>query len=481
MKNRGVKLVILAGVLALLLGGFLLISHRNASKNADDVIAAIDGNSISTLSWTADGKTLTLQNTDKGWVYLADSAFPVDQSVPQAMVSALAKITANDSFSNSEDLSSYGLKDPVLSVTVTLKDKTTDTLAFGEQNAMTKDYYLLWNGDAGKVWTVDATLHDAFAHTLFDMVQKEALPDFGEVTGFTITQDQSTLAMQWEDDGDKYCYTDEYHWFLQKDDGLTPLDTGNVKNLYSKVTGLTWISCVNYKANADEMVSYGLSGADTLRVTLTYTPNESSSGDSSSNSSSDGQAAKTFTLLIGSQTDGGCYASLDGSSMVYLIDSSTAQALQDASWDSLRSKYICLMNWNTVSSMDITLNSSVHSIVFEGAAAAGSSDSSQSSNTQAENIYTCNGTKLNSDAVESVLSAIKTLSSDAETSQAPQGQAVISFTFHRNTSNLNLMTLTLYPFNGKEYQVSFNGETRYLIPQDSVEDLLNLTKELFPD
>ena len=183
-----------------------------------------------------------------------------------------ADIIETDSFNaNAVSLADYGLDEPALTITATDADGTAYTFSIGDQNEVTQEYYLLYNGDSSKVYMVDSTLQDTFSLGLYDMVQMESLPMFGTVTGLSVTQPGGSVSVSYVEDSESLYYDSSVHWFLEQEDGTQlALDTGKVTSLTSSVTGLTWISGVNYDADDQELAAWGLDEDTAVKVVLTY-------------------------------------------------------------------------------------------------------------------------------------------------------------------------------------------------------------------
>ena len=72
------------------------------------------------------------------------------------MTGALSGLTASRVLDEPETLADYGLDDPSLTITATDGDGTAYTFAIGDQNEVTQEYYLLYNGEEDKVYLVDS-------------------------------------------------------------------------------------------------------------------------------------------------------------------------------------------------------------------------------------------------------------------------------------------------------------------------------------
>ncbi|HPE16376.1 MAG TPA: DUF4340 domain-containing protein [Oscillospiraceae bacterium] len=486
--QRGMKLILLLVVLVLAVGGYLVVSHFAAeSEGTDDAavsVASFSGDDVTALRFGPAENTLTLERDGDVWRYAGDpDVFPLNQSIPEKMLGAVAEITASRVIEDPEDLAEYGLDTPGSSLTVTTADGGGHSFAFGDTNDVTGEIYMLADGDASKVYLVSSDLPDAFSYSLCDMAQKETLPVFGTVRGVSVSTGGKTLQLSYEEQNGNLAWTDYYHWFLEDGATYLPLDTEKVSSLYKNVTGLVFLSCVSYNADDDTLAGYGLGDGAAALVTLQHVTTDSvdtGETDADGNAVTEQQTSwNTFTLRIGNRTDDGYYAALSGSRMVYLIDTDAAEALLTADYASLRPDRFCRMDWDTVTSMDVTLSGETYTISFDGtqdvevspAPTEGADASSDDTQTQTANGYTCGGTALDADAVESFLDCVSGLVLQEEAGSVSAGTPEIGIVIHRNASVFPTLTLTLSPLGSDQALAVFQGES-LLVSRESEENLL---------
>ena len=426
--KRGSKLLLLCGALVVL--GASYVAVRQLAVDPDELeetISLAGPASPQSLTWTDDSGTLTLNHGESGWSYADDSAFPLDQTVPEDMTAALSAAAATRQIDTPESLEDYGLDAPVLTITAQDEDGTEYSYAFGDVNELTGEYYLLYNGEEDTVYLVGSDLHDAFNYDLYDMVEMETLPEFGSVTGLSVDQPEGSLTLRYEEDGSGLSYNPDNHWFLEQGDSLR--DSAAVVP-------------ATYTAAIDE-------GEETAEE-------------------------ETFVLRLGSTSDEGTYAMLEGSTMVYLTDSETADSLRYASYSSLRSDSICSMDWDTVDRLDITLDGTTYTISFDV------TETEEDGETVTDTLYTWDGQELDSSDVESMLSAINGLTATGDSSGSGGETQLVSFTFHRNTEDqFAQLTLTLSAWDTGSCLASFTGEGSRLVDRSAVTDLTEQIQALF--
>lgn len=466
--KRGSKLLLLCGALVVL--GASYVAVRQLAVDPDELeetISLAGPASPQSLTWTDDSGTLTLNHGESGWSYADDSAFPLDQTVPEDMTAALSAAAATRQIDTPESLEDYGLDAPVLTITAQDEDGTEYSYAFGDVNELTGEYYLLYNGEEDTVYLVGSDLHDAFNYDLYDMVEMETLPEFGSVTGLSVDQPEGSLTLRYEEDGSGLSYDPDNHWFLEQGDSLLALDAGKVSSLTSAITGLYWKSCVTYDVDDQELAAWGL-GDSAAVVTATYT--------AAIDEGEETAEEETFVLRLGSTSDEGTYAMLEGSTMVYLIDSETADSLRYASYSSLRSDNICSMDWDTVDRLDITLDGTTYTISFDV------TETEEDGETVTDTLYTWDGQELDSSDVENMLSAINGLTATGDSSGSGGETQLVSFTFHRNTEDqFAQLTLTLSAWDTGSCLASFTGEGSRLVDRSAVTGLTEQIQTLFTE
>lgn len=477
--NRGKKLIILGCALVVLGAGYAVARTVYADPTEEDEgVALTVPEDTARLEWTRDGTTLALVKEEDSWSYADDDAFPLDQSVPEDMTSVLSGLTASRVLDAPEELADYGLDEPALTITATDADGTAYTFSIGDQNEVTQEYYLLYNGDSSKVYMVDSTLQDTFSLGLYDMVQMESLPMFGTVTGLSVTQPGGSVSVSYVEDSESLYYDSSVHWFLEQEDGTQlALDTGKVTSLTSSVTGLTWISCVNYDADDQELAAWGLDEDTAVKVVLTYQPASSEDDEEESDTEAEPQ---TFVLYLGNDTDEGTYARLADSRMVYLIDSSTADSLRYTSYSSLRSAEICSVDWNTVDRLEVTVDGTTNTISFDEQEQETTADGGDTV-TETVPLYTWNGAEMDTTSVESMLDAIDALSVTGDFNGENQGELLASFTIYRDSTYFTELTLELYAYDTSSCLAVFNGGTPRLVDRSAVTTLTDALDNLFTE
>lgn len=344
MKKR-TTLIILVAVLVVGIGGYFLVSALTGQpetapeETTPQKIAELDAGTITAMRWQFLGEDLRLEKQGDAWTYPADDAFPLTASVPTAMVTAAAGLQAVETVNGAGELSEYGLDEPGLTVVITTADGSETTFTVGSYNSFKEAYYLQMNGGTDTLWLVDGTFPDAFAYTLFDMIEMESIPTITYVQQVEITANGETLLLQQPEDTAALGTDEKTVWFTEVEDALKPLDATKVATLYNLLAEMAWQSCVAYNATDADLPTCGLD-EPAITATLNY---EIRTSQPTGETDEDGSEITeevvtplTFTLIIGGESDdGGRYAKMPGSPMVYTISAELANSLQQASYATL--------------------------------------------------------------------------------------------------------------------------------------------------
>lgn len=460
--KRAKKLLILLGILIVVCAAAFAASKLNPELNtgSDDTessaVFTLDADSVTALSFKYTG-SLSFERDDGTWYSNDDPDFPLDGTRIDRMVSAISSITAERTIDEPSALSEYGLSDPICQVTVSTGSGGQSVLSFGSEAELGGSRYMS-TGD-GKVYLVDKNIIDSFDCGLYDLVTKELLPDMSNIVSFTVESGDSHYELDHiENSG--LAYSDDYVWFYKDGDDYLTLDTALTKAFTGKITGLTWGECVNYKADDDDLKSYGLA-KPTAIVKVNYIESSevaTSMTDSDGNTIYDTQETEhTFKLEIGGYLDDKCYARIAGSQMVYLIDGTICDNLLHATYESLQPDEVLDMDWDTVDSVDVDLPNS--SAAF-----------TKSENADGETSWLLDGEEKELQPILDRLNEM--LPSDSGSEKEPGANALLRFTFHRNTDKFKSVVLEFYDYDSSNCLVSLDGTARLLVARSDFSAVL---------
>ncbi|MCD8375810.1 MAG: DUF4340 domain-containing protein [Oscillospiraceae bacterium] len=478
--KRGKKLGVLLLALAVLCGAAVLISQLtkdSAQATEEDeavTILEVDSSQVTQLSWTYT-ESLSFTYDGENWTYTEDEDFPLDESCLEDMLDALNGLAASKTIENVEDYEQYGLEDPAC--TVTVEGESQVVLKIGDESSSGESLYVSL-GD-GNVYMVDASLLDSFACGLYDLVDTESIPSMSNVVSLAIdAQGQSMEIVYLEDSG--LAYSDSYVWFLSGEDGYTTLDTELTETLLETFTGLSWASCVDY--DAQDLSPYGLDDpAATVTVTYTVTTEvETNETDDDGNAVTETvESEETFTLEIGDYADSSCYARIAGSGMVYLVDAAVSDMALYTTAEDLLPDDILLMDWDGVSSVDVTLDGETYTFLKETVLVEDEDSEDEETEETYETVWTVDGTEVDGASIWDALDALASTGSGSGLST--DRTVEISFTIYQDNENYPQVELTFYQYDSSSCLVSLNGEARLFVSRSDIVSLAELVNETVLD
>ena len=325
MKGKKKRLVFLFALTAVLLAGYYGISviSENSKKSAENTgpeAAFTSMENIRDISYSYENETVNLALENEVWISADDPDFPLDQSYPKAMALAFQSVASKEIVKNPESLVEYGLDSPWLSITVKNEQKS-ETFELGSLSGFLNQYYMLYNGDRETVRTLDPDLAGVFSHSLYSMVDGIKIPPINNFKSFSVKSANGgvdPVLRERTDAGENAPLL----WFKADDTNKeNPFDNTKIKELIQNLTGLAMDNCLTYKASAEELLAYGLSEPETA-VSVVYSPTEGNE--------------KTFDIIFGKASEEGYYASLPGSSFVYIVDKAAVNALSGANYEALQ-------------------------------------------------------------------------------------------------------------------------------------------------
>ncbi|MBQ1552065.1 MAG: DUF4340 domain-containing protein [Clostridia bacterium] len=329
--KKSVKLIILFAVLAVAVGGYILVSRLFSDKEKELVtypVAEFDASAVSDVEWSRrDSGGKALSRDGEKWVYRDDSALPVDGDKVTSMLSALAGAVAGPVVKETRegaDLSSFGLDEPYFSVTAKTADGTSVTVKLGELNDYSGKRYLVSTALEG-VYLADAAFADGFPSDERELVLKETVPSPAALVSYTVKNGETVSTVKHYSSGNPDYYTDTYKYFLVSGDKETPVDPSVADGIYSALFNLSWQSVAAYNVKDEDLALYGLD-APVSEVTATYTVTEtvSKQAEDGSYGAETETHDETYTLCFGSDAEDGVYARLGEGNIVYTVSGATA-------------------------------------------------------------------------------------------------------------------------------------------------------------
>lgn len=443
----------------------------------------IEASDIEAISWSGDGGSGSIRRADSegSWAVPDDGAAELDGDRCEALATALASAGVERTIDADEITEEMGLDDPDATVDITTTDGAQIHLTLSDPTGEGSTCYArLGDSDADGAYLLTVgTLAQTFDISLNDLYAEESGPASTGVVSLTVERPSGTLTLShYEGGNEELSYTDEYTWFAADGDG-TPVavDESDASELVDIVNDVAWETCVD--ATYDGTTDYGLD-TPALTATLSYvTTTFENAGDTDGDGADDYESVDTpgsFSLVVGDQApDGDYYAQPQGSSKVYILSADDVEALLDAGVDDMLPDDVCLIDWDTVESVEISVGGQTTTIelVRDAGASDETSDGSRASS------YLVNGSEADADAVEDALDALDGLASEGEATGEPaEGAPEVTVVFHRDAQAFQTVTLTLTRYDTSFYLAGLDGAERLLVNRNDVAELEELVSAL---
>ena len=336
MDKKIRNLLILLGILAVLLIGYaavglLLPDGETEDESKTETEASVDTlplfrvteDGLTTLSYTydrdSDGEAELWSYTrteDGSWTWAGDAGIPLSSAPFVSCATTLASAVATKVIRDvaEDELATYGLDTPGLTVAFTDAVGGAQSFCIGAYNAYNGTYCALVGGDRSTVYLVSGDLPAAFEAPVESFVSYDDLPAFKPeaLVSLTLTRGDRTVTVTRETPE----AVDAQAVWRRAVNGAVPVAVAEdiAASLDLLVGDMDYLACLGVTDEA--LAEHGLA-EDTTRMTLVY------------RRSADGvETEETFTLLLGG-TDkyGYYYANPEGTTLTMLLGGSVFHKL----------------------------------------------------------------------------------------------------------------------------------------------------------
>lgn len=365
MRKKQITRCVLLAVFAVVSITAVLVSRHEEKveqiKNSGKTILSIPTDTVTALSWTNEDGTFSFTKGDT-WTYDGDSAFPVDEGKINDLLAQFEDFAAAFAIDDVEDYAQYGLTEPICTISITAGEETY-TVQLGDFSKMDEQRYVSI-GD-GKAYLVSHDPLDEFGAVLRDMILDDTIPAFdtAEKIAFTGTENYT---ISYDEDGTSICADDVYFA-----DGQ-PLDTDNVNAWLTALTGLDLTDYVSYNVTNEELQTFGLD-EPALTITLDYSSSDEDGTETDAGTlvlhlSQNPEELAAYGEALANEEDDlpdvTCYARVGESQIVYQITQSEFDALTAVSYDTLRHQKLFTADFDTVTSIDVTLEGETYTFTY---------------------------------------------------------------------------------------------------------------------
>ena len=466
-KKQITRCVLLAVFAVVSITAVLVSRHEEKVeqiKNSGKTILSIPTDTVTALSWTNEDGTFSFTKGDT-WTYGGDSAFPVDKGKINDLLAQFEDFAAAFAIDDVEDYAQYGLTEPICTISITAGEETY-TVQLGDFSKMDEQRYVSI-GD-GKAYLVSHDPLDEFGAVLRDMILDDTVPAFdtAEKIAFTGTENYT---ISYDEDGTSICADDVYFA-----DGQ-PLDTDNVNAWLTALTGLDLTDYVSYNVTNEELQTFGLD-EPALTITLDYSSSDEDGTETDAGTlvlhlSQNPEELAAYGEALANEEDDlpdvTCYARVGESQIVYQITQSEFDALTAVSYDTLRHQKLFTADFDTVTSIDVTLEGETYTFTY--------TPPENEDDEDAEGTWSYNGEEFD---VFNFSYALRALSASSFTDEKPTGQEEISLTLHLDNEDFPAFTLTLYRCDGETCIAEVDGEPVAFVSRSQTVDLVEAVRTL---
>lgn len=464
--KRSKRIFVLLGVLVVAcivtFGVSRYETKKEEIKNSDEVVLKIDTDSVDSLSWENESGSLSFHK-DETWVYDEDSAFPVDEEKINELLEQFQEFGASFVIENAEDLSQYGLTDPVCTIQIGTADQDY-TITLGDYSTMDSERYVSIGDE--NVYLVQNDPLDYFDAQLSDVIKNDEVPSFDEVSEIRVSGDTDYQINYEEESADTYREEDVY--FTQINDANTPLDTSAIDGYLQTLEGLDLSEYMTYNATQEDLETYGLADPEmTVQIDYTTVDEEkkevsgtfvlsvSRDPDEQTTAQTEEEATEETDETDAEEEEITAYARVGESPIIYKITTDDYKALMASSQDDFRHKEVVPADFADISQLDIALEGETYTITTKGDAD--------------DRTYFYGEEELE---ITDLQSAFDALQADSFVSEEPGDKEEIDLTITLDLEGNPTVHVELYRYDGQNCLAVVDGESVSLVPRDSVVNVI---------
>lgn len=151
MKKKKIQLLVLVILCLLCVGAYVLVKNMDFAQeetlSAQQVtVTDFASGDVTALSVTGD-HILNFVKEEEKWVNADDREMTLDQNQISSLVNNIAGLATESVVEEPENLSEYGLDNPVRTIKAEMKNGSSVIIYVGNQNDLTGDYYIRLEGD----------------------------------------------------------------------------------------------------------------------------------------------------------------------------------------------------------------------------------------------------------------------------------------------------------------------------------------------
>lgn len=445
------NIVIVAGVILLLVIGIVVLQHVNtsdetpvASQAPQYTVYSIETEDVQSVSTQSGGAPLITVTRDGDRWALNGDAEDVDQSKLASFVSTAAKVTSEHEIElNAQDLSQYGLEQPEvnseLTVIVTAKDGSVQTLYIGDRSATLGEYFIRTQ-NSRDVYTINSYKADTLAKPISYYYQFNRFSaNTADIINIVLERrGADPIELRLKNNIDNQRYNTVWEIAQPYPEVYNAIDDAVDDMILTPLSELTIIE------RAPEGAAYGF---DKPSAVMTIT---------SAAYRTDGtrEAPQTIRMAVGNSENGKTYVQLDG--RAYVVPSASVAFVSTDAF-LLVSKLAGLVDVLDTDALTVQSNGTEMKVDI--------------SHADGEQSFRVNDKAVDTENFRTVYQEIIGWQADAVYQGEPMGDVRMSFKYHGYNGTKDVV-ITISSINEVYDAVTRDGITRFLVKKSKIDALM---------
>ena len=463
MTKKGKTLLLFAVLAVLLTAGWIAARYfgdregNGPAASGEEILLSEDSDLLLSLRIESEGDALTLtrDNGELAWKIQEYPGATADDAKVGRILEAVAPLKAIRRLEGEAE--DPGLGEEAIRLTIGTEDDEKVLFVGKENKALTAVYLRIEGDDA--VYLVPKELSDAVRHPALYFLKPDTIPHL--LSPAEIRVNEWTLV--YREEGSDRVWSDEFRWFFKESEDRYA-GTDEVETLLNAVRKSTFREVAGRQDDPVLEARAGLSEPEAVF---------------GADWKEDGEK-KTFTLRIGKSFQGEdgetlCYAAVEGSDYVCVLDGEVKEALLAANEKSLYPHTALPVDWETVERTEIAFGGEKRLIgIFRETREDGEGEKRETL------VFREGDRELDRETAEAFFDALSGLTAEREAEDgAGTEEPVLSITLFRNTGDFREMTFELLPYDPLFLRVRFDGRDFLLVGKDEGEKLLSLLEGMF--
>lgn len=456
-KRKTVKFLVLLAVLLVLIIVYIVLRYHNEKAEEESVDASADevfgiaDSDIKSLSFSIEDQEVTFEKSDEGWIMKQDESYPVNDDQMTVLTDSLLSIHSNRTLRDVDDISQYGLNEPVDVIKVTDQEDMTTKITIGDTNSSTGDCYVYLNDDPSTVYTVDGDLSTVFSGNLMNYAQGE---DFPSITADNIKKiEMNSQGKSFVLESDDTLISG---WKVSDETGKTQeSDITKANEVKSTVSGLSYTNYYEY--DCKDYSVYGLDKPYAV-IRIDYTKTEANEDDKEET------VEQSVILSVGNEDGNGSrYTHIEGSTEVHSISDESISELLGRTLSDMENLSVSNIPLTSIDKLTVTYQNESHEFTME-------------EDEESNITYYMDEKETDMLAFSTFYNNLIGMTAQKTTDEEPAEKAEFSAVFRENDGMK--VTVNYYPYDTNFYIADCDGK-HYFVNKMDVRNLISKYEELF--